>query len=70
MSILAGILIQRGALTSESEGEFIAAGVALLVPLLWSLWQKFNKEKEITKALELPSGSSRKALDFRMKWDE
>lgn len=61
-TLLAGYLVSKGALTSESEAEFGAAVVAILVPLLWSLYQKNRHVDMVDKALDLPSHATRADL--------
>jgi hypothetical protein len=58
LSMVAGWLIAQGWLNSDQVGEVVAAGVTALVPILWSLIQKYRQAQLVKAALSLPAGAT------------
>lgn len=60
-------LVAKGYVTESQATEFIVAGIAVLVGVVWSLGNKYLWGKKVEKALELPAGSSKATLNDILK---
>lgn len=61
----AAYLVARGIWTSEEAMTYVAAGSLTLLGLGWAVWQKFQVNTKIEKALEMPAGSTVEQLNAK-----
>lgn len=59
----AGYIVAWGIWTAEEATGYVAGAVIFLLAYGWSYFQKMMAEKKVEVALEMPPGTSMKALD-------
>ena len=58
LTVVATWLVAAGIITPESQTQWVAGLVAVLIPLIWGIYQKFFAKQLLDAALTLPAGAT------------
>lgn len=58
LTVLCTWLVQRGVVQEAQTPTIIAAGLAVVTPLLWSIWQKYGARLKLLTALTMAPGAT------------
>lgn len=67
LGLAGGWLLAQGWLTSDQVTEVVTAAVAALLPIIWSLLQKYRQQQLVKVALSLPAGATQEQAQLALK---